>query len=261
MNYCLGIDFGSVSVKLALLDASGQVIILDSRKISSNPIATVNNLLKDLNRKYALDKINSVGVSGSGKAVVPHSFSWPEYSSSLAISSGLLNSFPDVKSIIQIGGQSSLVIELEDGLKKPWKVASNPLCAAGTGRFLEQQSYRLGIKIDDFGDIALKFQGNAPRIAARCSVFAKSDLIHLQQKGVSIEAMLYALCESIARMVLALKKGVFAEPVYAVGGVAANGAIVKALNEMISERNGHHVQIKIPQHYLFMEAIDRKSVV
>ena len=118
------------------------------------------------------------------------------------------------ESIIQIGGQSSQVIELEDGLKKPWKTASNPLCAAGTGRFLEQQSYRLGIKIEDFGSMALKFAGSAPRIAARCSVFAKSDLIHLQQKGVSVEAMLYALSESIARMVLALKKGPFAEPVY-----------------------------------------------
>ena len=65
--------------------------------------------------------------------------------------SGILRDYTDVKTIIQIGGQTSQLIELEEGLTKPWKVYSNPLCAAGIGRFLEQQSYRLGIKIEEFG--------------------------------------------------------------------------------------------------------------
>jgi activator of 2-hydroxyglutaryl-CoA dehydratase len=68
---------------------------------------------------------------------------------------------------MQIGGQSSIVIQLEDGLRKPWKVASNPLCAAGTGRFLEQQAYRLGISMDEFASLALKCESSPPRIAAR----------------------------------------------------------------------------------------------
>jgi hypothetical protein len=68
---------------------------------------------------------------------------------SLAICAGLLHLHPEAKTIIQIGGQTSLVISLEDGLRKPWKVASNPLCAAGTGRFLEQQAYRIGITMDE----------------------------------------------------------------------------------------------------------------
>ncbi len=193
MSYFLGIDIGSINVKIALIDETGKIFHLSSKKIISNPKATANALINELSLKYNLDSITSVGVSGSGKAIIPPDFHWAEYSSSLAIASGLLHSHPDARTIIQIGGQSSLVIELEDGLKKPWKVASNPLCAAGTGRFLEQQAYRLGINIEDFATLALKFQGSAPRIAARCSVFAKSDLIHLQQKGVSVEAMLYAL--------------------------------------------------------------------
>ncbi len=255
MKYKLGLDIGSISVKLALLGDTGKVIRLDTRKISTHPITALNSLLTDLSCVVPLDEIASVGISGSGKAVVPPGFLWTEYSSSLAIAAGLLHFNPDARSIIQIGGQSSQIIELEDGLEKPWKTVSNPLCAAGTGRFLEQQSYRLGIKIEDFGALALKFQGSAPRIAARCSVFAKSDLIHLQQKGVSVEAMLYALCESIARMVVALKKGPFAEPVYLVGGVASNGGIAKALGEMLSERNGHNVKINIPPDFLFIESI------
>ena len=255
MKYYLGIDIGSMSVKLALIDETTKILRLDSKKITSNPKAAVNSLLKELHQTYSLKEITSVGLSGSGKAVVPEDYGWTAYSSSLAIASGILSVDPHAKSIIQIGGQSSQVIELEDGLKKPWKTASNPLCAAGTGRFLEQQSYRLGIKIEDFGKIALGFEGSAPRIAARCSVFAKSDLIHLQQKGVSVEAMLYALSESIARMVMALKKGHFGEPVYLVGGVAANGAIAKALNQFISDRNGHAVKVIVPENYLYIEAL------
>ena len=134
-------------------------------------------------------------------------------------------------------------------------MASNPLCAAGTGRFLEQQAYRLGISMDDFANLALKCKGSPPRIAARCSVFAKTDLIHLQQKGVPVEAMLYALCESIARMVASLKKGTFEEPVYFLGGVAANSAIVKSLSGVLSVRNGHRVQTIIPENYLHIEAL------
>ncbi|HEX7365295.1 MAG TPA: BadF/BadG/BcrA/BcrD ATPase family protein, partial [Dehalococcoidia bacterium] len=94
-----------------------------------------------------------------------------------------------------------------------------------------------------------------PRIAARCSVFAKTDLIHLQQKGVSVESMLYALCESVARMVTSIKKGPFRPPVYFVGGVAANKAIVKALEEAISARNGSATGVLIPEHYQHLGTI------
>jgi len=255
MNYFLGVDIGSVNAKLCLIDEDDRVVQLDAEKITANPKVAVNSLIARLGERFPLEQIVSAGVSGSGKGVIPKELNWTEYSSSLSIASGLLHHHPDAKTIIQIGGQTSLVIELEDELRKPWKVASNPLCAAGTGRFLEQQAYRLGISLDDFANLALKCQGRPPRIAARCSVFAKSDLIHLQQKGVPIEAMLYALCESIARMVASLKKGIFAEPVYFVGGVAANSAIVKALNDIISTRNGHEVPAIVPENYLYVEAL------
>jgi predicted CoA-substrate-specific enzyme activase len=255
MSYYLGIDIGSVNVKLALVDDNGIIVHLDHSKINSKPRAVVASLINRLRGNIDLDDIVSAGVCGSGKTIIPDDLGWGEYSSPLSVASGLLNFNPDARTIIQIGGQSSLIIELEDGLKKPWKVASNPLCAAGTGRFLEQQAYRLGISMDDFANFALRCQGNPPRIAARCSVFAKSDLIHLQQKGTPVEAMLYALCESIARMVVSLKKGAIPGPVYFVGGVAANAAMTKALGEIISVRNGHRVEIDVPANYLHVDAI------
>jgi predicted CoA-substrate-specific enzyme activase len=255
MSYFLGVDIGSVNAKLALIDEKGEVVQFDTEKVISSPRAAVSSLIARLGERHNLEEIIAAGVSGSGRAVIPKELGWTEYSSSLAIASGLLHHYPEVKTIIQIGGQSTLVIELEDGLKKPWKVESNPLCAAGTGRFLEQQAYRIGISMEDFASLALKCKGAPPRIAARCSVFAKTDLIHLQQKGVAVDAMLYALCESVARMVASLKKGTFQEPVYFVGGVAANPAVAKSLNDMISARNGHPVEVIIPQDYLHMESL------
>ncbi|MBE9515334.1 MAG: hypothetical protein IMY79_04295, partial [Chloroflexi bacterium] len=255
MGYYLGVDIGSVNAKLALTDENGRVVQLDTEKISSGPRAAVSSLIARLGERLDLKDTVAAGVSGSGRALIPRELGWTQYGSSLAIISGLLHHHPDVKTIIQIGGQSTLVIELEDGLRKPWRVESNPLCAAGTGRFLEQQAYRLGISMDDFAGLALKCQGPPPRIAARCSVFAKTDLIHLQQKGVPLDAMLYALCESVARMVASLKKGTFQEPVYFVGGVAANPAVAKSLNDMISARNEHPVEIIIPEDYLHMESL------
>ncbi|MBL7209869.1 MAG: hypothetical protein ISS52_07200 [Dehalococcoidia bacterium] len=255
MAYSLGVDIGSVTAKLALIDDIGRVVRLDTEKITSSPKAAVNSLIGRLGERLSLQEIVAAGVSGSGKTIIPKELNWAEYSSSLSIASGLLHRDPGAKAIIQIGGQSSLVIGLQDGLRKPWNVASNPLCAAGTGRFLEQQAYRLGISMDDFASLALQCDDSPPRIAARCSVFAKTDLIHLQQKGAPIEAMLYALCESIARMVASLKKGAFEEPAYFVGGVAANSAIAKSLNDMLSARNGHRVQIIVPENYLYIEAL------
>jgi len=167
MKYFLGLDIGSVNVKLCLLDDAGRALQLDSEKITANPKFAVNALLARLGKKIPLEDIASAGASGSGKGAIPEELNWAKYSSSLAVAAGLFNDFPDARTIIQIGGHTSLVIGLEDGLKKPWKVASNPLCAAGTGRFLEQQAYRLGIGLDDFAELALKCEGSPPRIAAR----------------------------------------------------------------------------------------------
>jgi predicted CoA-substrate-specific enzyme activase len=255
MAYLLGVDIGSVNAKLALVDEHGKLLRLDTEKVTSSPRAALSLLIPRLSNEFSLEDIASAGVSGSGRAVIPKEMNWAEYGSPLSTAAGLLHYHPDAKTIVQIGGQSSLVIELEDGLRKPWRLSSNPLCAAGTGRFMEQQAYRLGISMDDLSNLALKCQGSPPRIAARCSVFAKTDLIHLQQKGVPVESMLYALCESVARMVASIKKGAFQEPVYFVGGVAANRAIVKALEEVLSARNGRATGVIIPENYTHLSAI------
>jgi len=251
MNTFLGLDIGSVNVKACLIANDGTLLKKETARITSDAAAAVNAVAE---RVGNLDGVVGMGVSGSGRSVIPPEFKAGEYTSPLAVAAGLLHDHPAARTIIQLGGHSTLIIRLEDGLKKPWKVVTNPLCAAGTGRFLEQQAYRLGISMDDFSRLALEHVGTAPRIAARCSVFAKSDLIHLQQKGVALPAMLYALCESVARMVLSLNAGTFDEPVYLVGGMSASPAIVKALKQAVSERNGHPVEVIVPENASFVEA-------
>jgi predicted CoA-substrate-specific enzyme activase len=255
MEYYTGIDIGSVSVKLALINEDGKILELKRCKIISNPRIALNKLLSEVALSYDLHNIKAAGVSGNTNNIVPSGYRWTAYTTSLAIAAGVLKQYPDARTIINIGGQGSHVIELQDGLKKPWKVATNPLCAAGTGRFIEQQAYRLGIDIRDFGELALKYKDNPPRIAARCSVFAKSDLIHLQQKGVSVEAMLSGLCLSIARQVVSLKKGEYQTPVYFTGGVAENRAIVLAMEQLISERNSKKVKVNVPENFQYVQAI------
>ncbi len=254
-RYSLGLDIGSVDAKLALIDKDSSVIHLDFERVTTGPKSAVIALLSRLAEKVNLDDIGTAGVVGSGKGVIPSELNWTSYSDPLAIISGLLISHPDARTIIQVGGQTSMVVEVEDGLRKPWKVASNPLCAAGTGRFLEQQAYRLGISLEDFARLALSAEGTPPRIAARCSVFAKTDLIHLQQKGVPIESILYSLSDSVARMVASFKKGPFKEPVYFTGGVAANAAVVSSFNEVISARNKHRTEVTVPDNHLYIESL------
>ena len=119
MKYFLSIDIGSVNAKLALIDDNCDPAVLDTEKITASPQAAVASLISRLSKKFNLEQIAAAGVSGSGKSVIPRELNWSEYSSSLSIASGLLHSHPDAKTIIQIGGQTSLVIGLEDGLRKP----------------------------------------------------------------------------------------------------------------------------------------------
>ncbi|MCL2281345.1 MAG: acyl-CoA dehydratase activase, partial [Dehalococcoidia bacterium] len=246
----IGLDIGSVNVKACLIAADGTLIHKVSVRITSNAEAATNTAIMQLD---GWDKAKGLGISGSGRTLINH----PDtaiFTSPLALATGVLQDHPDTRSIIQLGGHNTLIVQLEDGLNKPWKIASNPLCAAGTGRFIEQQAYRLGLSLEDFSRLALEHNGTAPRIAARCSVFAKSDLIHLQQKGVALPTMLYALCQSVARMVTALNPGTFSEPLYLAGGLANSQAIVRALEEAISEKNSHAVTINIAPNPDFSEA-------
>ncbi|MCL4534347.1 MAG: acyl-CoA dehydratase activase [Bacteroidetes bacterium] len=246
----LGLDIGSVNARLALVDGSGKLVHLDCERIYKGSSTATSVLLERAREQVPPRRIAGAGVTGSGRRIYDGQDGWQVFSSPYALIAGLLWDQPDAKTIIAIGGQSALVISLEDGLKKPWRVARSPLCAAGTGRFLEQQASRLGIPIEGFGARALEWEEAPPRIAARCSVFAKSDLIHLQQKGWPIPAMLAGLSDSVARMILAQWRDRFEPPVYCVGGVAGNQGVVRALSAALGDE-----RVVVPPEHASREAI------
>jgi predicted CoA-substrate-specific enzyme activase len=155
---------------------------------------------------------------------------------------------PDVRTIIEIGGQDSKIILLRGGVVTDF--AMNNVCAAGTGSFLDQQATRLGIPIEEFGPRALESRTEV-RIAGRCTVFAESDMVHKQQLGCTTDDILRGLCNALVRNYFSsVGKGKeILEPIVFQGGVAANVGIRKAFTEHLGK------EIVIPGHFGVMGAI------
>ena len=156
---------------------------------------------------------------------------------------GTLSFHPDVRTILEIGGQDSKIILIENGIISDY--AMNTLCAAGTGSFLTSQAKRLGIPIEEFGEIALS-SSNPTKIAARCTVFAESDLVHKLQVGFPKEDIVAGLCKSIVLNYLNnVGKGKkIVGPIVFQGGVSKNIGVVKYFKEVLKEdiivdENGH----------------------
>ena len=138
--------------------------------------------------------------------------------------------YPEIKTIIELGGEDSKLIALgESGLKD---FAMNSVCAAGTGSFLDQQAERLKLSIEEFSELAQKSKPS--RVAGRCSVFAKSDMIHLQQIATPVEDIVAGLCFAVARNFKGsiVRGRTIEEPVSFHGGVAANRGMVRAFKEV-----------------------------
>ncbi|MDR1168836.1 MAG: acyl-CoA dehydratase activase [Heliobacteriaceae bacterium] len=246
----LGIDVGSVTTKLALVDESGKFVDSCMLRTSGKPVLAVQKGLQELQNKKLTDyKVTGVGTTGSGRnlagALAGADIIKNEITAH-AVAAGV--NVPGVQTILEIGGQDSKIIILRDGIVTDF--AMNTVCAAGTGSFLDQQANRLNVPIEEFGETALK-STNPARIAGRCGVFAESDLIHKQQLGYPVEDLLYGLCQALVRNYLSnLALGKELLPVITFqGGVAANSGMVKAFEEALG------VEIIVPAHHQTMGAI------
>lgn len=229
----MGMDIGSVHARVAVVASDGALVHTDRERILSGPAPAVESLLERLAAVTDPARVAGAAATGSGRQLYGGQAGWSLHSSPHALIEGLGWDSCAPMTIVEVGGQSALVIGFSDESRSSWRVARSPLCAAGTGRFLEQQASRLGIPVDQFGRLALEWNLAPPRIAARCSVFAKSDLIHLQQKGWSVPSMLAGLSDSIARMIVGQWRDEFRGPVFCVGGVAANSGVVRALSQAL----------------------------
>ena len=246
----LGIDVGSVTTKLALVDEKGKYVDSYMLRTAGKPVMAVQKGLNELYAKKLTDyDVMGVGTTGSGRnlagALVGADVIKNEITAHAVAAS--IN-VPGVQTILEIGGQDSKIIILRDGIVTDF--AMNTVCAAGTGSFLDQQANRLNVPIQDFGATALK-STNPARIAGRCGVFAESDLIHKQQLGYPVEDLLYGLCQALVRNYLSnLALGKELLPVFSFqGGVETNSGMVNAFEEAL----GH--KVVVPDNHQTMGAI------
>ena len=232
----LGIDIGSISTKGVIIDKNTKILAKAYLWTKGNPINAVKEVLTEL-KKQIKDKnikIVSVGTTGSARKLIGTILNASIIKNEItAHAIGTLSKYPNIKTIIEIGGQDSKIILIKDGIVTDY--AMNTLCAAGTGAFLTSQAKRLEIPIEDFGKIALTSK-NPASIAARCTVFAESDLVHKAQLGYEKKDIVAGLCRSIALNYLnnVAKGKKIEDPIIFQGGVSKNIAVKKAFEDILN---------------------------
>ncbi|MFC1941110.1 acyl-CoA dehydratase activase [Chloroflexota bacterium] len=256
MEAYIGIDVGSVTTKLAVLDKDEELVAYNYLLTQGKPIDMVQQGLVQIKEQLPED-VDICGVATTGSArylagVITGADLVKNEITSHAVAT--LHYFPEAQTIIEIGGQDSKIIIIRDGVVTDFGM--NTVCAAGTGSFLDHQALRLNMSIEEFSQQAINSQ-TPVRIAGRCTVFAESDMIHKQQMGHRIEDILYGLCQALVRNYLnnvGLGKDI-KPPIVFQGGVAFNQAIVKALEEELD------TEIIVPPHHEVMGAIGAALLV
>ena len=222
----LGIDIGSLTIKFVLIDEKANVLYWKYERTEGRPIEAIKEGLRKL-KKWIEDhnpkiEICGVGTTGSGRHLAASIVGADLIKNEItAHAKGVTHFVPEARTVIEIGGQDSKIIILENGVVVDF--ALNYLCSAGTGAFLDAQAFRLGIPVEKFGELALKAK-NPTTIASRCSVFAESDMIHKQQIGHKIEDIVAGLCQGLVRNYLSgVAKGKkILPPIVFLGGVSEN---------------------------------------
>jgi (R)-2-hydroxyacyl-CoA dehydratese activating ATPase len=223
----VGIDVGSISAKAAILkdgELVGARVILTGYNARNAGNAVFEGLLQELGiDKTAVDRIVATGYGRNSVDFVDQAVT--------EITCHAIGAYfqdPSIRSIIDIGGQDSKAITLNDagGVRD---FAMNDKCAAGTGRFLEVMARALEVDLDGFGALSLEAE-NPAAISSLCTVFAESEVISLIAKGTPRADIIAGIHQSVAARVVAMGNRVgLTEPVMMTGGVAHNIGVVKAL--------------------------------
>jgi len=274
MGINIGLDIGAVSLKLAALGKPGDrgileglcaanpefrltaldaqpLLLSDYRRIAGSPIQSTYDLLQEFYQVVPEDRVEGIRVTGSGSRTIAKVLGLFFENEFKAIARMMSMVYPQVRTVFEIGGESSKYLRLADGAIQDYDRSGE--CAAGTGSFLDQQALRMQYSVEEVGGV-VACAACAARIAGRCSVFAKSDMIHAQQKGYSPGEILRGLCDAVARnFKSSIVKGRPVEaPVALIGAVSQNAGVVGALREAFSLGEG---QLIVPEEYAWCGAI------
>ncbi len=289
----LGIDIGCISVKMALVGLPDEAALFDTlarggngvheglfldpaaaggvspapgtppllvtryRRIKGNPAQAALELLTQIGESLPAGTITGVRMTGTGSRILADRLGIAFENEFKAIARAVTTLHPDVRYVFEMGGETSKFIELDES-SEPGYVGiadyqTNGDCAAGTGSFMDQQANRLLYDIEDVGEIVLA-AGKAATVAGRCSVFAKSDMIHAQQKGYQPPEVLKGLCDAVVRNFRgAIARGKKIDGTVAfIGGVAANEGATEAMRATFGLSED---QMFVPTYYAWMGAI------
>lgn len=238
--YSVGIDIGYSSVKVTLINDAHEIkynkYLLHKGRAKETLKSTIENLLA----YYQAREIQYGAVTGSGSKFLTKTGKASFVNQVAAIVEGSTSTNESFGSIIEIGGESSKYITGLNGRdRSQLEMAMNSNCSAGTGAFLEEQMSRLKLKLEDYSVYAARAKF-IPRIAGRCSVFAKTDITHHQQEGVPVEDILLGLAYAVIRNYkgAVMKKLPLQKPILFVGGVAHNEAIITAVQDVLKLAEG-----------------------
>jgi predicted CoA-substrate-specific enzyme activase len=286
MSINIGLDIGAVSLKLAAIGgpddgprfrtlaeksetfyaasfpdsspfASRALVLSRYRRLQGSPIQSTFDLLKELYDYLPEENVEGIRVTGSGSQLIAKVLGIYFENEFRAIAKGLRTFYPQVRTVFEMGGEASKYLRLDPNVTGKHlgivDYQTSGECAAGTGSFIDQQATRLLYSIEQVGPAACG-ASCAARIAGRCSVFAKTDMIHAQQKGYSTEQILRGLCDAVARNYKSsLVKGrAVVPPVAFIGGVAMNQGVRNALRDAFKLKDA---DLLIPEHYAWLGAV------
>jgi predicted CoA-substrate-specific enzyme activase len=274
MGINIGLDIGAISLKLAALGKTADrptlealcaahpqfrmtalgdrpLVLSDYRRISGSPIQSTYDLLHEFYDVVPENRVEGIRLTGSGARTIAKVLGLFFENEFKAIARMIGTVYPNVRTVFEIGGESSKYIRLDKGIITDYDRSGE--CAAGTGSFLDQQALRMQYSVEEVGSLVATAP-SAARIAGRCSVFAKSDMIHAQQKGYSPAQILRGLCDAVARnFKSAIVKGRPVQaPVALIGAVSQNAGVTGALAEAFSLAEGDLV---VPAEYAWCGAI------
>jgi activator of 2-hydroxyglutaryl-CoA dehydratase len=180
-KFLLGFDIGSVSLNTVLLDENYHVLENYYDYVHGRPFNILKDRLTSLLDHHPADSFSGIAITGTGGKLATDLIGGIFVNEIISQATSAGRMYPEAQTVIEIGGEDSKLILLEkdpvNGHSRLVDFEMNSICAAGTGSFLDQQARRIGVPIEkEFGEMALK-SVDPPRIAGRCSVFAKSDMI------------------------------------------------------------------------------------
>ncbi|HWR98034.1 MAG TPA: acyl-CoA dehydratase activase [Candidatus Methanoperedens sp.] len=263
----VGVDAGSVSVNCAVVDAAGAIVHEEPyRRHFGRPAHAVREALAAVRDRFGAQALRSVTFTGSHGQEIAARLEAPWEPETVAQIIGAAHVAPGVRTILAIGGQDAALFALawEGGNWRLEHFAMNGPCASGTGSFIDQQAERLAATLiapaaqADQGRLeavlaafireGLASERPAP-VACRCTVFTKSDMIHLQNKGEPLANIVAGLHDGNAANFVSTIVGTRAlqPPVIFIGGVAANPLQVRAFRR-------HFPELAVPAHHASLGA-------